>query len=221
MRGLLLCGLLAGLLAGCAQAPEQSALGTHVPLKPAPQLAGAAVPGARVWLAPDAAQYVPSSFYIPPVKVDHGPSAEFEDVDPTQVAAVLTQDVRKAMGQKYRVVGTPEHGSHTIQLVLVRVVPPEAVHITNGPYPWAGAVVGMPNRVYSEGEMLVGGKFEVSATGKLLAAFVAPVSPSDMMMGPATSPQASQQFVQDVSRTFATSLVASIERQMQLNKQAR
>ena len=221
MRGLLLCGLLAGLLAGCAHSPTQSALGTHVPLKPAPELAGAAVPGARVWLAPDVAQYVPSSFYIPPVTVDHGPSAEFEDVNPTKVAAELTEEVREAIGRKYRVVDTPEHGTHTIQLVLVRVIPPEAVHITNGPYPWAGAVVGMPNRVYSEGEMLVGGKFELSATGKLLAAFVAPVSPSDMMMAPATGPDVTQHFVQDVNRAFADSLVASIERQMQLNKQVR
>ncbi len=102
----------------------------------------------------------------------------------------------------------------------MRVVAPHPVDITNGPYPWANSIVGMPNLASAGGgEMVVAGKFTVSATGKLLAAFVAPVSPNDMMMGMPSGPSGSMEFAQDVSEAFANSLAASIARQQQLNRQ--
>jgi hypothetical protein len=210
------------LLAGCTQQPTaESAIGTNVPLGTASNLAGAAPPGTQVWRAPDIAQYPATGYYIPPVKVDTGPEARFSGVDPQQVAAMLTEDVRRAMSQRFRVVNAPGPGTHTFELTLVRLIPPEAVYITNGPYSWAQSLVGMPSTATSGGgQMLVAGKSVVSGTGKLLAAFVVPVTPRDLLMGASTGPTGAMTFARDASQDFANSLAASVARQQQLNRQA-
>ncbi|HJS86527.1 MAG TPA: DUF3313 family protein, partial [Acetobacteraceae bacterium] len=170
-KWLIPCAAAAALLAGCTQQTTgESALGTNVPLGSASNLAGAAPPGTQVWRAPDIAQYPATGYYVAPVKVDTGPEAQFSSgVDPAQVAAMLTEDVRRALGRRFRVVNAPGPGTHTFELTLVRLVVPHPVYIANGPYPWANAVVGMPNADLSGGgEMLVAGKSVLSSTGKLL-----------------------------------------------------
>jgi uncharacterized protein DUF3313 len=218
-RWLIPCAVAASL-AGCTQPTAESTLGTNVPLASAPNLAGAATPGLQVWRAPDIAQYRPTGFYIPPATVDTGTESQFSGVDASQVAAMLTEDVRRAVSRRYPVANTPGPGIHTLQLVLVRVVVPHQMYISNGPYPWANAIVGMPNLATAGGgEMTVAGKFTVSSTGKLLAAFVAPVNPNDMMMGMPSGPSGAMAFARDASQTFATNLVASIVRQQEINAQ--
>jgi hypothetical protein len=211
---------MAALLAGCTQLPGESALGTNVPLGSAGNLAGTTPPGTQVWRAPDIAQFPASGYYIAPVKVDTGSEAQFSGVDPSQVAAMLTEDVRRAIGQRFRVVNAPGPGTHTFELTLVRVVPPHPMYISNGPYPWAQAIVGMPNLASAGGgEMLVAGKSVVSSTGKLLAAFVVPVTVNDMMMGMPSGPAGAMEFARDASQGFANSLAASLARQQQINRQ--
>jgi hypothetical protein len=58
----------------------------------------------------------------------------------------------------------------------------------------------------------------VSTTGKLLAAFVVPVTPNEMM-GVSEGPAGAMQFARDASEDFATGLVAALSRQQQLNRQ--
>jgi hypothetical protein len=189
-------------------------------LASASNLAGAVPPNTQVWRAPDIAQYPATGFYIPPVKVDTGSEAVFSGVDPQQVAAILTEDVRRAIGRRFPVVNQPGPGTHTFELTLVRVVAPHPTYISNGPYPWANAIVGMPNLANSGGgDMLVAGKAIVSTTGKLLAAFVVPVTPRDLMMGTPSGPAGAMEFARDASQDFAQSLAASLARQQQLNRQ--
>ncbi len=220
VRSLIAFCAAAALLAGCTQQPAgQGALGTNVPLSAAPNL-GSSATGVQVWRAPDIAQYRPTGFYIPPATVDTGPEATFSGVDASQVAALLTEDVRRAVSRRFPVVSAPGPGIHTIQLILVRIVPARQMYISNGPYPWANSVVGMPNLASAGGgNMTVAGKFTVSTTGKLLAAFVAPVSPSDMMMGMPTGPSGAMEFARDASQSFANDLAASIARQQEINRE--
>ncbi len=220
MRRWLIPCAMAAVLAGCTQPTAESTLGTNVPLTPAPNLAGTATPGLQVWRAPDIAQFRPTGFYIPPATVDTNPEGQFSGVDASQVAALLTEDVRRAVSRRFPVVNTPGPGTHTLHLVLVRVVPPQQMYISNGPYPWAQSIVGMPNLASAGGgNMTVAGKFTVSSTGKLLAAFVAPVSPSDMMMEMPSGPSGAMEFARDASRTFANDLAASIAREQQIEGQ--
>jgi hypothetical protein len=210
----------AALLAGCTQPTAESAIGTNVPLGTASNLGSAVPPGTQVWRAPDIAQYPATGYYVAPVKVDTGPEAQFSGVDPQQVAATLTEDVRRAIGQRFRVVSAPGPGTHTFELTLIRVVPPQPVYISNGPYSWAQSVVGMPNAATSGGgQMLVAGKSVVSTTGKLLAAFVVPVTPRDLMMGAPSGPSGAMAFARDASQDFAQSLAASLARQQEINRQ--
>jgi hypothetical protein len=211
----------AALLAGCTQPTAESAIGTNVPLSSASNLAGAAPPGTQVWRAPDIAQYPASGYYVAPVKVDTGAEAAFSPgVDPAQVATMLTEDVRRALSRRFRVVNAPGPDTHTFELTLVRLVTPHPMYIANGPYPWANSVVGMPNAESSGGgEMLVAGKSVVSSTGKLLAAFVVPVRPNDLMMGMPSGPGGTMEFARDASQDFANGLAASVARQQQLNRQ--
>ena len=221
-RWLIPCAAAAALLAGCTPQQDrgESALGTNVPLAGASNLAGAAPPGTQVWRAPDIAQNPASNFYIPPAKVDTGPEARFTGVDPQQVAATLTADVRRAVGQRFPVVNTPGPGTHSLELTLVQVVPPQPTYITNGPYSWSQGLVGMPNAAGSTtGQMLVAGKSVESASGKLLAAFVVPVTPRDLMMGVPAGPGGAAVFARDASQEFASSLAASLVRQRELNRQ--
>jgi hypothetical protein len=221
-KWLIPCAAVAALLAGCTpqQNAGESALGTNVPLASASNLTGAAPPGTQVWRAPDIAQYPATDFYIPPVKVDTGAEARFTGVDPQQIAAMLTADVRRAVGQRFRVVNTPGPGTHSLELTLVQLVPPQPMYISNGPYPWAQAIVGMPNaNAATGGQMLVAGKSVIPATGKLLAAFVVPVTPRDLMMGVPSGSGGAMVFARDASQDFASSLAASLARQQELNRQ--
>lgn len=221
-RWLIPCAAVAAVLAGCTpqQNAGESALGTNVPLASASNLASAAPAGTQVWRAPDIAQYPATGFYIPPVKVDTGPEAQFSGVDPAQVAAMLTEDVRRAVGRRFPVVNAPGSGTHTLELTLVQVIPPRPMYISNGPYPWAQSIVGMPNAATAGGgQMLVAGKSVVATTGKLLAAFVVPVAPRDLMMGVPSGPSGAMAFTQDASQDFANGLAASLVRQQELNRQ--
>ena len=127
------------------------------------------------------------------------------------------------MRKRFKVVSQPGPGVFTLELILVKIAPPQIIHITNGPYEWSSTVYGNPNiPTMSAGVMTVSGKFIESATGTRLVEFVAPVSPQFMEMG--GSPQFMEmdsasnlanamQFAQVASRRFAADLVAGIERQ--------
>ena len=220
------------LLAGCTS-PGKAALETNVPLKRAPDLAGAATPGVLVWRAPDLAEHqrTLTSYYIPPATVYHGKGASFAGLTPAQadqVAATLTQDVTAAMRKRFKVVSQPGPGVFTLELILVKIAPPQIIHITNGPYEWSSTVYGNPNiPTMSAGVMTVSGKFIESATGTLLVEFVAPVSPQFMEMGgrphfmatgAGSNPADAMQFAQIASRRFAADLVAGIERQREIGR---
>jgi hypothetical protein len=247
MKPIWALGVAAGLLAGCATQPGQSAVG-NVPLAPAPGLAGAATPGTVVWLAPNIAQYPARGYYIPQATVFHGAGSSFADLTDAQqqeVASILTEDARRAMSRRFQVVNGPGPGIHTLQLILVSVDPPHPIAITNGPYGWAQSVVGMPNATtMSAGVMQIAGKSIDSTSGTLLAGFAAPVSPADMMMGPpATVPYAragtarrggrtrsqireampsspTLEFASAASQQFATDLTSAIARQTELSREA-
>lgn len=208
-------------LAGCIQPAQQAqqALGTSQPMASPADLPVTA--GTKVWRSPDIAQYPAKSFYIPEATVDHGRGARFSGVNPDEVAAALTQAVRQQVGRVRPLVSTPRAGTHTLELVLLRAEAPQQVTVNPGPgsaiLTSAGAGGPGANQVETVGDLVVGGKVTDSQTGKVLATFVAPITPEDAMLGP-EGPQA---FVQDATQSFARALAASARRQGQLNAEMR
>jgi Protein of unknown function (DUF3313) len=205
------------LLSACTN-PGTAALGTNVPLTRAPDLAGAATPGVEIWRSPDLAheEQRASAYFIPPATVYRGSGSDFGTLSPAQVdtiAAELTQDVRTAIGRRFKVVDAPRRGAFTLNLVLVKLSQPHPAYISNGPYDWSPAVIGMPDaQRIDAGVLTVAGKFIDSATGKLLVGFVAPVSPQVMDIDAVTP----SRFAQAASQQFASDLVAAIVRQRQI-----
>lgn len=223
MRGVIAVCLGAALLAGCIQPPtEHTALGTNVPLGTAAQanLGETAPAGTRVWLAPDRSHYVPKNILIEPVKVDMSKAAQFSGVQPEQVAATLTTDVRRALSARFPVTNMPGPGTHTLELTLVQAVAPHVAYMNYGPYPVLAQAQGMPNQTTEPGHLLIAGKTLDTTTGKQLSAFIVPVSPPDMLMSAQPGAQGAQMFVQDASQSFADSLTASFLRAVQSERQA-
>ena len=212
------------LLAGCESAGQQ-ALGTNVPLASASNLSGAATPGVRVWRSPELASYerTATAYEIPPATVYRGAGSEFSGLTPQQVdeiAANLTAEVRQQFSRRFRVVNAPGPGVFSIQLIIARIVPPHPIPITSGPYDFSATVIGMPNaQTTSSGEMTVSGRVTDASSGKLLAGFVAPVSPQSMGMD-TTNSNDSLAFAKAASEQFASDLVAAVVRQRQLNRGA-
>jgi len=178
--------IAAALLLSACTNPSTTALGTNVPLAPAPDLAGAASPGSVVWRSPDLAEHErgASSYLIPPATVYRGQGAYFPDLSPQQVdsiAADLTRDVRAEVGRRFRVVNAAGPGVFTLELILLKAVPPHQQYVKSGPYDVANLAVGMPNEgLTTAGSLTVAGKFIDSATSKLLVGFSSPVSPQMM-----------------------------------------
>ena len=141
---------------------------------------------------------------------------------PQEVDAIandLTRDVRAAIGRRFKVVNAPGPGVFTLELILVKVVPPSPAYISNGPYDWSESVIGMPDaKKTNAGVMTVSGKFIEATSGKLLVGFVTPVSPQGMDMGDPAAPGEAYRFGQRASQQFAMDLVAAIVRQRQINK---
>jgi hypothetical protein len=176
-----------------------------------------------VWRSPDLAERerAASAYYIPEATVYRGRGSGFADLTPQQVdqvAAQLTQDVRKSIGQHFKIAKAPGPGVFTLNLVLIKVAPPGVSnYIANGPYDWSASVIGMPNaQPMTGGQMTVAGKFIDAATDKLLVGFVAPVSPQSMDLGTSTNATPTLRFAQRASSQFAADLVAAIIRQRQL-----
>jgi hypothetical protein len=211
------------LLFGCNSTPGTTALNANVPLTAAPSTLGAA-PGTVVWRSPNLAEreHAVSAYYIPPATVYHGSGADFSGLDPQQVdriAATLTSEVRTAIRKRFRVVDKPGPGAFTLELILVKVVPPQPVDIHNGPYDWSSAVIGMPDvATVSAGVMTVSGRFIDGSDGKLLVGFVSPVSPQAMGMEGGSSPADATRFADAASQQFATDLVTAMVRTREANK---
>jgi len=205
----------------CACNPGKSALNENVPLASAPDLAGAAPSGSMVWRSPDlaTAERGASAYYIPPATVYRGRGAYFADLSPQQaeeIAATLTKDVRTAIGRRFKVVEGPGPGVFTLNLVLVRVVPPRPAYVGSGPYNISQLAVGMPEAGgETAGTMTVSGKFLDSQTSKLLVAFTSPVSPTVMDLPAPGRPARALGFAEAASEQFANDLVRAIIRQRQ------
>jgi hypothetical protein len=208
------------LLSACN--PGKAALDTNVPLKPAPDLKGAATPGVRIWRSPDLAQHLASAYIIPPVTVYHGEGASFADLTPQEVdgiAAGLTKEVRAEVGRHFKVVNTPGPGVATIELILVRVDPPRFEYVGSGPYEISELAVGMPNAGgMTAGSLTISGKFIDSDTAKLRVAFIAPVSPQVMDLPAPGNPARALDFAQAGSEQFAADLVHAMLRETRLSQ---
>ncbi len=210
-------------LSACSD-PGKASLDSNVPLARAPELEGTVSPSALVWRSPDLAEHerAASSYLIPPATVYHGKGSSFGNLSPQEIDAIandLTREVRAAIGHRFRIVNTPGPGVFTLQLILVKVTPPAPAYISNGPYDWSDAVIGMPDaQKTTAGMMVVSGKFIDSPSGKLLVGFVTPVSPQVMDMGSPSALGAAYRFAQLATQQFASDLVAAIVRQRQLNK---
>ncbi len=202
-------------VAGCNPRPGTTALDANVPLKRDPNL----TPGTVVWRSPDLARYehMANAYYIPPATVYRGSGSVYVGLDQQrqdQVAAELTNDVRAAIGQRFRVVNQPGPGAFTLELILAKVVPPQPVGIQNGPYDFSASVIGMPDVAsMSTGIMTVSGKFIDGASGKLLVGFVVPVSPQNMAMEATSNPAESIPFARLASEKCAADRVEAIVRQ--------
>lgn len=216
-------GLIAAaglLLAACTPAGTR-ALDAGVPLAPAPDLAGAAPGGSVVWRSPDlaASERSASAYVIPPATVYRGRGSYFADLSPAQVnqiAARLTEDVRTAVGRRFRVVNAAGPGVFTIELILVNVTPPRPAYVGSGPFAISALAVGMPESGgTTAGTMTVAGKFLDSQTGKLLVAFTSPLSPTVMDLPNPGNPARALDFAETASQEFAAGLVRAIVRQRQ------
>lgn len=223
-RCMAISGVIMSLAVGACTQPGEKALGTNVPLSSARDLEGAATAGVMIWRAPDLAEHerALTGYYIPDATVYRGRGSGFANLTPQQVdqiAADLTRDVRKAIGQHFKIEPAPAPGAFTLNLVLVRITPPAPGYISNGPYDWSSAVVGMPDaQTTTAGQMTIAGKFTDSESGKLLVSFVAPVSPQVMDLGgPATSSQ-TYEAAQRAGEQFASDLVAAINRQRRIGR---
>jgi hypothetical protein len=207
------------LLSACNPGPR--AVGENVPLTAAPDLAGAAPAGSVVWRSPElgTAEHTASAYFIQPATVYRGRGSYFADLSPQQVeeiVATLTKDVREAIGRRFRVVDGPGPGVFTLQLILVRVVPPRPAYVASGPYNVSALAVGMPEAGgTTAGTMTVAGKFLDSQTSKLLAAFSSPVSPTVMDLPAQGRPARALAFADEASEQFASDLVKAIVRQRQ------
>nr|WP_294509597.1 DUF3313 family protein [uncultured Rhodopila sp.] len=208
------------LLAACTP-PGTRALDAGVPLAPAPDLAGAAPGGSVIWRSPDLAESErgASAYVISPATVYRGRGSYFADLSPAQVdqiAARLTEDVRTAVGRRFKVVNAPGPGVFTIELILVNVTPPRPAYIGSGPYAISALAVGMPESGgTTAGTMTVAGKFLDAQTGKLLVAFSSPVSPTVMDLASPGNPSRALDFAGAASQQFAADLVRAIVRQRQ------
>ncbi len=164
-----------------------------------------------------------SSYYVPTATVYHGRGSEFEMLTPPQIEAIaadLTRDARTAIGHRFKVVGAPGPDVFTLQLILVRVIPPRPAYISNGPYDFASSIIGMPNvQPVDAGVLVVSGKFIDAASGKLLVGFVAPVHPQTMDLPNISDPNAAYRFAELASQQFASDLVAAIVRQRQIGQE--
>ena len=85
--------LAGSLLIPACSNPSTTALGTNVPLAPAPDLAGAGTPGVLVWRSPDLAaqERMASAYLIPPATVYRGRGSYFADLSPQQVDDIAIQ----------------------------------------------------------------------------------------------------------------------------------
>jgi hypothetical protein len=220
LKGLGFAAAAGLLLAGCTP-PGTRAVDAGVPLAQAPDLAGAAPNGSVVWRSPDlgAAEHAASVYTIPPATVYRGRGSYFADLTPSQVdqiAAMLTRDVRTAIGRRFRVVEAPGPGVFTVELILVNVTPPRPVYVTSGERAVSALAVGMPDAGgTTNGTMTVAGKFIDSQTGKMLVAFSSPVSPTIMDLAPPGRSARALDFAEAASEQFASDLVRAIVRQRQ------
>jgi len=214
-------GTALGLLLSACTNPGTRAIDAGVPLTAAPDLAGAAPMGTRVWRSPElaAAERAASAYHIPPATVYRGRGSYYADLSPPQVdevAATCTKDVRDAIGKRFRVVDAPGPGVFTLQLVLARLVPPRPEYNAPAGYNLAGPAlaVGMPESGGSTaGTMTISGKFLESQTGKLLVAFSSPVSPTVMDLPAPGRPQRALDFADQACEQFAGDLVKAMIRQ--------
>jgi hypothetical protein len=150
---------------------------------------------------------------IPPATVYRG-QGSFFPLSPQQVdeiAAELTKDVRAEIGRHFKVVNAPGPGILTLDLILVTAVPPQVAADYGNEFEAIMALPGQEGGA-ANGAMTVSGKFTDSTTGKLLVAFLAPVSPQDM---DPSAPGRAPDFAQVASEQFATDLVKAIIRQRQ------
>jgi hypothetical protein len=211
----------AGLLLAACTPPGTRALDAGVPLAPAPDLAGAAPSGSMIWRSPElgAAEHAASAYVIPPATVYRGRGSYFADLSPSQVdqiAAMLTRDVRTAIGRRFKVVDAPGPGVFTLELILVNVTPPRPAYVTSGERAVSALAVGMPDAGGTvAGTMTVAGKFTDSQTGKLLVAFSSPLSPTVMDLAPPGNSARALDFAEAASEQFASDLVRAIVRQRQ------
>ena len=155
--------VIAVLLSACN--PGKAALDTNVPLKPAPDLNGAATPGVLIWRSPDLAERerMGVAYLIPPATVYRGKGSNFADLSPEQVdqiAAGLTKEVRAEVARHFRVVNAAGPGVTTLDLILVKVTPPGINYVGSGPYEISELAVGMPNAGgTTAGTLTISGKF--------------------------------------------------------------
>jgi len=211
----------AGLLLAACTPPGTRALDAGVPLTQAPDLAGAAPRGSVIWRSPDlgAAEHAASAYTIPPASVYRGRGSYFADLSPGQVdqiAAMLTRDVRTAIGRRFKVVDAPGPGVFNLELILVNVTPPRPSYVTSGEREVSALAVGMPDAGGTiAGTMTVAGKFTDSQTGKLLVAFSSPLSPTVMELAPPGNSARALDFAEAASEQFASDLVRAIVRQRQ------
>lgn len=211
------------LLSGCTN-PGKTALGENVPLKPAPDLAGAATPGVVIWRAPDLAQErVASAYLIPPVQVYHGRGSWYSDLsqqDVDQIAANMTQIVRSEVGRHFKVTNTAGPGVVAINLTLAKITPPHANYTPVGPFSEEVAADMPAGQGTMAGTLTVSGKFVDSDSGKLRVGFVAPVSPQVMDLPRPGNPARALDFANVASQQFANDLVNAMIRQRQNSRMA-
>lgn len=223
IAGLGIVAALGMLLSACAN-PGAAALGTNVPLTPAPELAGAATPGVVIWRAPELAEHerAATAYLIPPVTVYRGKGSFYSDLSAEQVdgiAANLTQNVRAEIGRHFKIVNQPGPGVVTISLILAKITPPHAEYSAVGLSNLPATAVGMPEGPgTTAGTMTVSGKFSDSQSGRLLVGFVAPVSPEVMDLPRPGNPARALDFADAASHQFSIDLVNAIIRQRQINK---
>ena len=221
LTGMGVVAALGIMLSACAN-PGTAALGTDVPLKKAPDLAGAATPDVRIWRSPDLNQSerATTAYMIPPVTVYHGKGSSYSDLSAAevdQVAAMLTTDVRQEMARHFKIVNQAGPGVTTISLILAKITPPHADYSAEGPSGIPATLVGMPEGPgTTAGTLTVSGKFTSSQSGKLLVGFVAPVSPDVMDLPRPGTPARALEFAEAASHQFANDLVNGIIRQRAL-----
>jgi hypothetical protein len=218
-----LAAALGLMLAGCTN-PGARAIDAGVPLTAAPDLTGAATPGVTVWRSPgiQSGQAEASAYLIPPATVYRGRGSYYADLNPQQVddiASKITQDVRTEVARHFKVVNTGGPGVSSINLVLVRVVPPRPDYVSSGPtsnVTGSALAVGMPESGgTTAGTMIVAGKFIDTQTGSLVVAFSAPVSPTVMDLPTPGQSGRAFDFAGVASQQFATDLVRAMIRQRQ------